>query len=167
MANICGSILSLFVSLQGIFPDDSDVVRGGVHWSVPFFHVLVEPAVHIATSLAKWVSAYVGHNNCPIHAVQDKIFAGCYLGVLELLNTYGPILPIPFFVRKEMPIFFRLMTEETEIGYGRMQTNIPMFVAIVMFFNQLGNLFCCAPIQPPGFEKACPDLEQRTETWKH
>lgn len=65
--------------------------------------------------------------------MQQKIGACSFRLVSELLNRYGPVLPIPFVLHTHCPNFFRLMTTDWTLLQEEHHSNIPMLIAIMVF----------------------------------
>lgn len=68
-----------------------------------------------------------------MNVLQQKIGQCCFRTVCEVLNDYGPILPIPTFVHDSCPNFYRLMTTDWTLMEDKHHSNIPMLFAILVF----------------------------------
>ena len=157
---------------QGIFPVD---FRGGFRhcksWGDPFFKILWEPAKWIASAMNQFVNRFAKGSKVTLLDNVDKLFSCCFRSVLELFNKFGPVIPVPVHFQHTMKRFYDLMVLENDVFGGEMQSNIPMFVSLILFWYAHGQIYCEEGLQPDCFEneERFPEafLEQKKQKYKN
>jgi len=140
-----------------MFPQRSELINSRMFeiFAKQFIAMLYVPSYLIGTAFAKIVSGRT-HTKIAEKEMAPRFLATASTDIMQLYNTYGPIIPIPKWLEDEFPNFYAFMTtdlfhdddmktkffhksirekelEETD----HMTSNIPNFVYVLFFMSGL------------------------------